>query len=56
MPEVACCWLQVQRFRYGHVCVTIREGALQDGLGARVWAIAHTMCRWAGGKFGATPS
>eukprot|EP00891_Asterochloris_glomerata_P003696 jgi/Astpho2/3696/Aster-04885 len=36
---------QVQRFRYGHVSVTIREGALQDGLGARVWAIAHTMCR-----------
>ena len=48
MPEVACCWLQVHRFRYGHVSVTIRQGALQDGLGARVWAIAHTMCRWDG--------
>ncbi len=55
MPEVACCSLQVQRFRYGHVSVTIREGALQDGLGARVWAIAHTMCRWVTFKANSLP-
>lgn len=37
--------LQVTSFSYDGVCVSIREGALGDGLGAKVWAVCHIMCR-----------
>jgi hypothetical protein len=36
----------VLAFDYGNgASVRIREGPLGDGLGARVWAIAHALCR-----------
>ncbi|KAL3155850.1 hypothetical protein ABBQ32_012859 [Trebouxia sp. C0010 RCD-2024] len=31
--------------KYGELCIDIKEGALGDGLGARVWVVAHTLCR-----------
>jgi len=36
---------QVVTCTYDHVTVKIREGPLGDGLGVRVWAIAHATCR-----------
>ncbi|KAA6419328.1 MAG: hypothetical protein FRX49_10727 [Trebouxia sp. A1-2] len=30
---------------YGDLSVNIKEGPLGDGLGARVWVVAHTLCR-----------
>jgi hypothetical protein len=41
--------LQLSCFSYGPVSIRIREGALGDGLGAQVWAVAHIMCRWVAG-------
>lgn len=37
--------LQVCSFSYGGVTVHLREGALGDGLGAKVWSVCHIMCR-----------
>jgi hypothetical protein len=37
--------LQVSSFSYDDVTVYIREGALGDGLGAKVWSVCHIMCR-----------
>jgi hypothetical protein len=37
--------LQVSSFSYDGVTVYIREGALGDGLGAKVWSVCHIMCR-----------
>lgn len=31
--------------KYGELSIDIKEGALGDGLGARVWVVAHTLCR-----------
>lgn len=36
---------QVLSFDYGAAAARIREGPMGDGLGARVWAIAHAFCR-----------
>ncbi|KAF5838415.1 hypothetical protein DUNSADRAFT_2884 [Dunaliella salina] len=36
---------KVSNFRYGKTSVRIREGALGDGLGAKVWTVAHMLCR-----------
>lgn len=36
---------QVITCQYDGLTVQIREGPLGDGLGARVWAIAHVLCR-----------
>jgi hypothetical protein len=33
------------RFHYGDVTVVVRQGALGDGLGARVWVGAHILAR-----------
>jgi hypothetical protein len=46
---VWCHRVQVSCFSYGPVSIRIREGALGDGLGAQVWAVAHILCRWVGG-------
>lgn len=40
------CWLQVRTFSYGGTPVTLKEGALGDGVGAKVWTVAHIVCRW----------
>ena len=37
--------LQVSSFQYGGISVLLREGALGDGLGAKVWSVCHIMCR-----------
>lgn len=37
--------MQSQVIKYGKLSVHIKEGALGDGLGARVWVVAHTLCR-----------
>jgi hypothetical protein len=37
--------LQVSSFSYDDITVYIREGALGDGLGAKVWSVCHIMCR-----------
>eukprot|EP00775_Hariotina_reticulata_P013512 gene13512-13637_t len=39
------CGGKVCSFKYGHIQVAIREGALGDGLGAKVWSVCHIMCR-----------
>eukprot|EP00983_Pelagomonas_calceolata_P096344 1158118-Pelagomonas_calceolata.AAC.1 len=36
---------KVSDFKYGNASVRIREGALGDGLGAKVWTVAHMLCR-----------
>jgi len=38
-------FVQVSDFTYGGMTVRIREGALGDGLGAKVWTVAHMLCR-----------
>lgn len=38
--------LQVSTVQYGDFSIMLKEGALGDGLGARVWAVAHTLCRY----------
>lgn len=43
-----CVILQVSSFTYGDLTVAVREGALGDGLGAKVWSVCHIMVRWAG--------
>jgi hypothetical protein len=43
-PTGACA-LQVQTFLYGGTPVTIKEGDLGSGVGARVWTVAHMLCR-----------
>ena len=37
--------MQSRVIKYGEVSIHITEGALGDGLGARVWVVAHTLCR-----------
>lgn len=37
--------LQVCSFSYGDISVRVREGALGDGLGAKVWSVCHIMVR-----------
>lgn len=37
--------LQVADYEYGGIRLRIREGALGDGLGARVWTVAHILCK-----------
>jgi hypothetical protein len=32
-------------YAYEGVSVRIKEGALGDGLGAKIWAAAHVMCK-----------
>lgn len=44
-PRCRRCSLQVRTFRYEGVPVVLREGALGDGVGARIWTVAHTLCR-----------
>ncbi|WIA13232.1 hypothetical protein OEZ85_006822 [Tetradesmus obliquus] len=39
------CGGKVSSFTYDGVTVHIREGALGDGLGAKVWSVCHIMCR-----------
>ncbi|WIA33377.1 hypothetical protein OEZ86_006513 [Tetradesmus obliquus] len=39
------CGGKVSSFSYDGVTVHIREGALGDGLGAKVWSVCHIMCR-----------
>lgn len=36
---------QVSKFSYGAISVAVREGALGDGLGAKVWSVCHIMVR-----------
>lgn len=38
------CSGKVHQHTYGPFTVTIKEGTLVDGLGARVWAVAHSLC------------
>ncbi|BDA50707.1 probable protein N-terminal and lysine N-methyltransferase EFM7 at N-terminal half [Coccomyxa sp. Obi] len=38
------CSGKVHQHTYGPVTVTVKEGTLVDGLGARVWAVAHSLC------------
>jgi hypothetical protein len=38
--------LQASTFSYGPLAVHVHEGALGDGLGAKVWAVCHIMVRW----------
>ena len=38
--------MQSRTIEYGELTVNIQEGALGDGLGARVWVVAHTLCRF----------
>lgn len=35
----------MRTFEYNGVPVLIKEGALGDGVGAKVWTVAHTLCR-----------
>lgn len=37
--------MQSHIIKYGELSIDIKEGALGDGLGARVWVVAHTLCR-----------
>ena len=41
--------MQSRTIQYGALSINIKEGALGDGLGARVWVVAHTLCRFASG-------
>lgn len=41
----AVCAVQVRTSQYGGVPVVLKEGALGDGVGAKVWTVAHTLCR-----------
>ncbi|GAB4823863.1 hypothetical protein N2152v2_010909 [Parachlorella kessleri] len=36
---------KVREFSYEGVPVVIKEGALGDGVGAKLWTVAHTLCR-----------
>ncbi|KAK9841587.1 hypothetical protein WJX74_008328 [Apatococcus lobatus] len=36
---------QEHTFEYGGHSVVIKQGCLGEGLGARIWAVAHLMCR-----------
>ncbi|KAK9824542.1 hypothetical protein WJX72_011185 [[Myrmecia] bisecta] len=36
---------QMRVYEYGGIKMYIKEGALGDGLGARVWLVAHSLCR-----------
>jgi predicted nicotinamide N-methyase len=36
---------RVRTLSYGGNSVTVNEGALGDGVGARVWTVAHTLCQ-----------
>lgn len=48
--KCCCCLLpQASTFSYGSLAVHVREGALGDGLGAKVWAVCHIMVRWVSG-------
>jgi len=38
---------QMSDYTYADVTVHIREGALGDGLGVKVWTVAHLVSRWA---------
>ena len=43
------CWpcVQVQEFAFGPgFSVRVQEGSLAEGLGVRVWAVAHCLARW----------
>lgn len=37
--------MQARTISYGNLSINIKEGALGDGLGARIWVVAHTLCR-----------
>lgn len=37
--------LQLHTFRYDDISVRVQEGSLGDGVGAKVWVVAHIMCR-----------
>lgn len=37
--------IQVADYKYGGQVVRVREGALGDGLGAKVWTVAHILCK-----------
>ncbi len=39
------CGGKVRSFDYDGVHVQIKEGALGDGLGAKVWSVAHVLAR-----------
>lgn len=44
--SVVAVWcVQSSTINYGGLSVNIKEGPLGDGLGARVWVVAHTLCR-----------
>ncbi|PNH00198.1 hypothetical protein TSOC_013998 [Tetrabaena socialis] len=44
-PEGSAIWKgRVATYRYGGREVVIREGSLGDGLGAKVWMVAHLLC------------
>lgn len=36
---------QVTPYTYDDVSVSVKEGALGDGLGAKLWTVAHIMCK-----------
>lgn len=36
---------RIRTFQYGELPVTVKEGALGDGVGAKVWTVAHTLCQ-----------
>eukprot|EP00798_Chlamydomonas_sp_ICE-L_P021572 gene21572-28567_t len=36
---------KLHEYDYGGVTVNIKEGALGDGLGAKVWRVSHNLCR-----------
>ncbi|PRW59248.1 Nicotinamide N-methyltransferase-like [Chlorella sorokiniana] len=36
---------KIRTFAYGGTPVVLKEGALGDGVGAKVWTVAHTFCR-----------
>ncbi|KAK9917252.1 hypothetical protein WJX75_002356 [Coccomyxa subellipsoidea] len=38
------CSGKVRQHSFGPVTVTIKEGTLADGLGARIWAVANSLC------------
>eukprot|EP00882_Tetradesmus_deserticola_P028274 GHRQ01031490.1.p1 GENE.GHRQ01031490.1~~GHRQ01031490.1.p1 ORF type:complete len:129 (+),score=17.93 GHRQ01031490.1:368-754(+) len=39
------CGGKVSSFVYDNIAVHIREGALGDGLGAKVWSVCNILCR-----------
>jgi hypothetical protein len=39
------CGGKVREFEYDGIRVGIKEGALGDGLGAKVWSLAHVLAR-----------